>query len=72
LARSVSVMTDHECIMKVFQLIILLFYKGLGPNTHFGIKYKYNSAKSNSNILLFPDFTSNISNFFSIQIDCNF
>ena len=26
---------------------------GLGPNTHFGIKYKYNSAKSNTNTLLF-------------------
>ena len=32
---------------------------GLGPNSHFGIKYKYNSAESNINTLLVLDLNSN-------------
>ena len=32
---------------------------GLGSNTHFGIKYKYNSAKSKYKYIDFLDFNSN-------------
>ena len=64
ISHCAGVMTG--CLIIIYNHIKLVFFllgsngnqsaaiqPGLGSNTHFGIKYKYNSAKSNSNTLLF-------------------
>ena len=42
-----------------------VYWTGLGPNTHFGIKYKYNSAKNKYKYSSFLDFNSNSSKKFN-------
>ena len=47
---------------------------GLGPNTHFGIKYIYNSAESNTNtpVYCFSRFQFKYKFSIQIQIHCHF